>query len=105
MRTYIALLMISTSCAQESPGAPLSASAELGPTASDESTADVVWDAGWTEPVIIVVDAGSPFLPGWRCCYTRACQVAAEHICDHDEVPATDGLSTCCVPDVGQCDQ
>lgn len=105
MRTLIALAILSTACAQDAAGAPVSASAELGPTIPDESPPAVVVDAGWTEPVILVVDAGSPFPPGWYCCYSHACLAAGEHFCDDDEVPATNGLSTCCLPDVGQCDQ
>ena len=40
---------------------------------------------------------------GWDCCWSSDCDVIRIYICDDDEVPATDGLHTCCVPDIGQC--
>ncbi len=51
-------------------------------------------------------DAGIDYFgdSGWHCCYSNACNAAAEHICEAGEVPATDGETSGCVPDVGQCE-
>jgi hypothetical protein len=40
---------------------------------------------------------------GWGCCYTSLCAHLRADKCDDDEVPATNGATVCCVPDIGQC--
>ncbi len=41
---------------------------------------------------------------GWGCCYTSLCAHLRADKCTDDEVPATNGLTVCCVPDIGQCE-
>ncbi len=40
---------------------------------------------------------------GWRCCYTTVCRIMRDKTCANDEVPTTNGYTSCCSPDIGQC--
>ncbi len=76
-----------------------------GPAYDDEVVVDAyVADSG-VEVEGVDVDLHALYFgdSGWDCCYTSECETLREYFCDADEVPATDGLHTCCVPNAGQC--
>ena len=50
-------------------------------------------------------DAGLAFDHStWGCCYTSICEWLMDTKCLPDELAISNGPTSCCVPDTGQCD-